>query len=284
MGKLFGDRPVGAVTIVEPRLSAAYAHKARVMFFAVSAVASLVSALVLWPFVSPLVAIGGGAALGVGLGFATAITVVSWPVLRVVWWWAPELLALGLLLAGYGWLSGVATSWLAVLVLVVLAGCVAVVPPARRRVVAWSWCLIVRHRLRLCFARVLRSADRSTPGGSLPLILWARPTPAGERVWVWLRPGLSLAALEGNTPDLAVSCWASEARLVRASSSFAALLRVDLTRRDPLAKTVTHPLAALFGNASKPEPAATVPGSLALDLDDVSEADVAEPAPARGRR
>ena len=66
-------------------------------------------------------------------------------------------------------------------------------------------------------------------------MLWARPTPAGERVWLWLRPGLDLTDLDGKTGKVAVACWAGEVRVVRASARFAALVRVDMTRRDPLA-------------------------------------------------
>jgi hypothetical protein len=55
---------------------------------------------------------------------------------------------------------------------------------SRRFVYAWSWCLVVRHRLRLCFATLVRSQVRVTGGrpAALPLLLWARPTLAGERV------------------------------------------------------------------------------------------------------
>ena len=56
-----------------------------------------------------------------------------------------------------------------------------------RHIIAVAWCLIVRHRIRTCFAQFIISNQ----SGSLPLILWARPTPVGERVWVWLRTGLS---------------------------------------------------------------------------------------------
>lgn len=110
--------------------------------------------------------------------------------------------------------------------------------------VAWLRCVVVRHRLRLCFAQFVRAVSR-TRSGSLPLILWARPTPAGERVWVWvwLRPGLDLTDLEGKTSKFAVACWAGEVRVVRASERYAALLRVDIARRDPPTAEVLSPLA-----------------------------------------
>ena len=102
------------------------------------------------------------------------------------------------------------------------------------------WCLIVRHRLRTCFAAFI-ATNRD---GTLPLILLARPTPAGERVWLWLRPGLSVKDLEqdGQVQKLAVACWANEARVTRASRRYAALIRVDITRRDTLANKVKSSL------------------------------------------
>jgi hypothetical protein len=158
----------------------------------------------------------------------------------------------------------------AVLAVVAVCGGVGAV---RRWLSAWSWCVVVRHRLRLCFAGFLRASGGTRPG-SLPLVLWACPTPAGERVWLWLRPGLELADLDGKTGRVAVTCWASEARVVRASQRFAALVRVDLARRDPLTGLVASPLAVLIPRTKS----AAVPVSpgmppVGLDLDDV-------PAPA----
>src|SRR5262249_35464790 len=125
-----------------------------------------------------------------------------------------------------------------------------------------------------------------------PLILLARPTPAGERVWVWLRPGLALAALEDKTDQLAVACWASLVRVTPASERHAALVRIDVARRDPLAGKVAYPLATAVPpwatDIDDREDAAPVsPGMpplapLGLDLDEVP----APPPPAErpGRR
>jgi hypothetical protein len=96
-------------------------------------------------------------------------------------------------------------------------------------------------------ADFVRAAGRTRPG-RLPLVLVARPTPAGARVWLWLRPGAGPDDLDGKADKVAVSCWASEARMVRASARFAALIRVDLTRRDALTGKVASPLAALVAN------------------------------------
>jgi hypothetical protein len=91
-------------------------------------------------------------------------------------------------------------------------------------------------------------------------------------VWVWLRPGLDLSDLEGRADKLAVACWASEVRVVRASDRFAALVRVDVTRRDPLTEVFTSPLVGLVPTPSGPSgPAMGDVDGLALDLPDVPE-------------
>jgi hypothetical protein len=45
--------------------------------------------------------------------------------------------------------------------------------PVRAWIYQVIWCLITRHRLRTCFSEFIIT-NRT---GSLPLILWARPTP-----------------------------------------------------------------------------------------------------------
>jgi hypothetical protein len=139
--------------------------------------------------------------------------------------------------------------------------------------------VIVRHRLRLCFAGIVRGAGGVRPG-SLPLILWGRPTPAGERVWLWLRPGLCLDDLDGRTGRIAVACVAKQVRVVPASERYAALLRVDIARRDPLSGRIESPLAllipALRNQQNNESVRADVPVSpgmppVGLDLADIEE-------------
>jgi hypothetical protein len=76
--------------------------------------------------------------------------------------------------------------------------------------------------------------------------LWARPIPVGERVWLWLRPGLSLDVLQDRLDKIAVACWASAALAEAASRSNAAFVRLDIKRRDVLTGTVTSPLLDLI--------------------------------------
>jgi hypothetical protein len=178
-------------------------------------------------------------------------------------------------------LAEAATPVVAVVLVAAVVVLVASVGLVRRRVVAWSWCAVVRHRLRLCFAEFIRAAQRTRPG-CLPLVLWTRPTPAGERVWLWLRPGLDLEDLDGKIGKLAVACWAGEVRVVRASQRYAALIRVDIARRDPLAGEVASPLALLVPRIREVD-APVSPGvpPVGLDLADVPEP---VPEPRAGRR
>ena len=279
---IFGDRPVGAVTLVEPPLSGAYARKARVAFFVSGSVSAAVSASVLGVWLVLPLAVLAGVAAGAVVGLLVGSVVRVWPVLRWLWWWSAEITAAGLLVVGLPALAQATHPAVMASLVALAAGVVGLVRPVRRRVVAWGWCVVVRHRLRLCFGEFVRSASRLGPG-SLPLILWARPTRAGERVWVWLRPGLSVAELEAKADKIAVGCWASEARVVRASTRFAALVRVDIARRDPLTEVVASPLVDLVPPQRVPlpvDPAAVEP--VGLNLADVPEP--AAPEPVRVRR
>ena len=144
------------------------------------------------------------------------------------------------------------------------------IPTVRRPIVALGWCFVVRHRLRTCFAQFI-VANQS---GSLPLILAARPTPVGERVWIYLRPGLSVNELQSRVDKIAVACHASTVIIDRASSRTAAFVRVDIKRRDVLGGIVGTPLATI--HSISPESLEdTQPAHLAaLDLGDLPAADI----------
>jgi hypothetical protein len=281
---LLGRQPVGAITIVERPVSQWYMQRARVAFLTVGAVTALVVAAVVAVFAPLLLAIPAGVLAGAVLGFVAAVLVRAWPVLRVLWWWSIEIAAAGLVVLGPSALARATSPWLALVVVLLAAiGCV-VVGPVRRFLVAWSWCLAVRHRLRLCFTQIVRGSSGVRPG-TLPLILWARPTPAGARVWLWLRPGLELADLDDKCGRIAVACWATQARVVAASEKYAGLVRVDLARRDPLRLTVDSPLALLIPSLRNTQ--AEVPVSPAVSPVGLELADIEEPAPeppARGGR
>jgi hypothetical protein len=271
VAKLFGSQSVAAISVVEPPLSRWYAQRARLVFYVVTAGAGLMSAGALWQVLPGVLAVSAGAVIGAVLGFGAAVLVRAWPVLRALWWWALEIVTAGLLGGVVLLLSRVMPMWAALTVLLAVAGGLALVRPVRLRVMAWVWCVAVRHRIRHCFAGFLKTQKTNAPV-PLPLILLARPTPAGERVWLWLRPGLDLAALDGKTGLMAVACWSSEVQVMRASDSFAALVRVDITRRDALRDMVVSPLLERFGLAGLlPTRASSGAVPVGLDLDEVPE-------------
>lgn len=287
---LFGRRN-GTITVIEQTVHRNYARRAIVAFWVVGAITALLAATVAAHYLHPIVGAMLGILTGAVVGFVVAVFVFIWPVLRVLTWWSAEI-TIGLAVV-YGWTALMqATSLpLSLLVVTVVVGVPAAVPQIRRRLTAIVWCVIVRHRLRVAFNEFIITNRH----GSLPLILAARPTPAGERVWVWLRPGLALSDLEGRIDKLAVTCWAHEVRVSLAGRR-AALVRVDVTRRDPLADKIGSPLPEPVRRAWEainrrtttgiPGNAPTSPGMppTGLDLPEVSDDDIEATEPGRRGR
>jgi hypothetical protein len=155
-------------------------------------------------------------------------------VLGAVWRWRIELLMVITLLLAWVVLASELpaswSSWGAPVVLATTMILIAVVPVSRRFVTRRAWCVYSRHRVRKCFvqSRVM------THEGLLPLFMWTRPTPVGERLWLWLRPGLSGNDIDTVTDRIAAACWAASAR-VKVSPKRAAVVSVEVIRRDPLA-------------------------------------------------
>nr|WP_228532590.1 hypothetical protein [Micromonospora sp. ANENR4] len=242
-------------------------------FILTAVIVGLLSAVVAASSIHPILAVFVGTLIGVPLGGLAWLLVRIWPVLRLLWWWTPEIGITTLL--GICWVQLVnhTSTPITLLVVALVVGVPAGLPVSRRFLVAWTWCLVVRHRLRVCFAQFI-IANQS---GSLPLILWAKPTPVGERVWVYLRPGLSLADLEGRLDRIAVACHASTALIERASDRNAAYLRFDIKRREVLTAQVGSPLVDVID----PDTPATerIPATVptALDLPDIDAPTVTLP-------
>jgi hypothetical protein len=262
----FGRRS-GTVTVIEQKVLRSSARNARMAFIITALIVGLLAMTVASDHMHPILA----ALLAVPIAFVAGAFVWTlvrvWPVLRLLWWWTPEIAA-GMTLV-YGWIA-LANATPALVTLAVMApmvGIPAAVPSIRRRVAALGWCFIVRHRLRVCFSQFI-IANKS---GSLPLVLWARPTPVGERVWVYLRPGLSLSRLQSRLDEIAVTCHATSVLVELASESKkAAYLRFDIKRREVLTAKVNSSLPGLIDTEHMPNayPAPTdVP--TALDLPDV---------------
>lgn len=282
-GRLFGGRG-STVTVIEDRVHRSSARNAKLAFILTTVVVGVLAATVVSSYMHPILGLLLGLVLGVVVAAIVGAVVLIWPVLRVLWWWATEiLLATGFV---YGWVALSQTHLVVhIIVVTVLAGVLAGVGPVRRRLVALTHCVIVRHRLRVCFNQFI-IANRS---GSLPLILWARPTPVGERVWIYLRPGLSIKDLETRLDKITVTCWADSVTVERASTTNAAYLRIDIKRRQVLNRNVASPLVEEVPDLNdlgipktkKPAATATVGG---LDLPDVpandtSTASASRPSP-----
>jgi hypothetical protein len=250
----------------------------------VGLVSDVLVTAVLSVFCPLLLAVALGVLAGFVVAFVTAVLVRVWPVLRTLWWWSIEITSTVVVAGGWVALAHLSSWRIASAVLMAVAVVVFVPRCPRRFVYAWSWCAVVRHRLRLCFATLVRSQVRVTGGrpAALPLLLWARPTLAGERVWLWLRPGLALEDLEGKAGLIAVACIAKQVRIAPASERYAALLRVDIARRDPLTGRIDSPLALLIPSLRNIE-RADVPVSPAMPPVGLELADIQEPAPEPSR-
>jgi hypothetical protein len=263
-------RSSGTVTVIEEPVLRSYTRKAKIVFWIMWLSAGLLAAVVLASRWHPIAALFAGAVIGLVPALITASIVAAWPVLRAIWWWLPELAVIAGLITGWTELAA-HTALVPRLVFTAAAvGVPAAIGPVRRVICAIVWCQVSRHRIRACFSEFIIT-NRT---GSLPLILAARPTPAGERLWIWLRPGLSLADVQDRADKIAAACWASAVVADQASASNSALLRVDIKRRDPLTGTVSSPLAQLLGGVIPGRGTDAAPASAALDLPDINPADV----------
>ena len=229
-----------SVAVVDQSLRYASARRAKLGFWITFVIVSTYTDVVVRSVhgIGPIRALLIGILAGLAAGSVVFVLAFCWPAIRLTVHWAAELLALSALLGAYLLLTTAMTAPVAAGVLLLAVCGPLTYPPARRRLLAYIWCVITRHRLRVCFAEFIRARQTD---GRLPLILAARPTPAGERIWVWLRAGLALGDLEGRFDEIAVATWATEVHAVR-SIRWAALIQVDITRRNPLARLVGSPL------------------------------------------
>lgn len=82
--RLFSERPVGAVTLVETPVSRSYAQKARVAFLVVAASVALVVAATASVALPLVLAVVVGLLSGAVCGLVVACLVRVWPALRVL--------------------------------------------------------------------------------------------------------------------------------------------------------------------------------------------------------
>jgi len=156
----------------------------------------------------------------------------------------PVLLVLALLVWLWSAVSGaVGRGWAAV-VFVAVAAVLVAAPWSRRALLVVLGCLVTQTRLRTGLIEL----RLTTHGGRLPFVLWLTPTPAGERVWLWCRAGVSPEDLADETDGLRSACFAREVRVTR-DRRWSSLVVLDVVRRDPLAagRPVPSPLADRAG-------------------------------------
>ena len=158
---------------------------------------------------------------------------IVWRILGLVVRLRAELTVLAAVLAARFWLwprlvESIGHTAALLLTTALILG-VLVVPASRRFLNRRWWSVTTRHRMRACYAQT----RTMTHHGRLPLLVWSRPSPVGERVRVWLPAGLSVKDLERVTAETAAACWATDVRITP-SRSQAALVVVDVIRRDPL--------------------------------------------------
>jgi hypothetical protein len=155
----------------------------------------------------------------------------------VAWRWRTELTILILISAALWRLTLLTTlTWAGVLTGLALTT-LGLLPWTRHR----FWCVLTRHRLqRLCW-----EARLHTRSGRLPLVLWARPTKVGVRLYVLCRAGICAEDFQAHIGELRAACYARDARVTR-NTRWSQLVTIDIIRRDKLAakNTITSPLRA----------------------------------------
>ena len=184
---VFG-RGNGTITVIEEPVMRSYRRKAKIVFYVTWVIVAVLAATVAASKWHPVIALLAGLAAGLITGAVAGAIVAAWPVIRAIWWWTPETALTGGLVFGWIELADHTTLIYRLAFTVAIVGIPAAIKPVRTRLHQVTWCLVTRHRIRTCFSEFIIT-NRT---GSLPLILWARPTPVGERVWIWLRPGLAL--------------------------------------------------------------------------------------------
>ena len=91
------------MTVIEESVQRSWVRRAKIVFFVVWAAVGLLTATVLvgrWEHAlgmtgAAVVSLIAGAVIGFIPACLIAIVVVSWPVIRAIWWWLPELAVTG---------------------------------------------------------------------------------------------------------------------------------------------------------------------------------------------
>jgi hypothetical protein len=159
-----------------------------------------------------------------------------------VWRHLPEIVGVYLLCRVWAWSARLIGPTWTVLVAVVAAAAAVAWGRSRRWLAAGLGCWVTRHRLYTAMVEV----RLSTRAGRLPLFLAVVPTPVGERAWLWCRAGISAEDMADEVDRIRAALAARDVRIIR-DRRWAALVTVDVIRRDPLAASaIRSPLVDLL--------------------------------------
>jgi hypothetical protein len=178
-------------------------------------------------------------------GLELALGTVARPnPLVIVWRWRYELgLALFLAFALFALASAVGLWW-GLAAIGTAGGLIAAWPVARRHVMVHAWCIITPHRVRTGCAQAWIHSRR----GKIPVVLYTTAEPFGERVYLWLRAGVSVEQLIAARPLLTTACWATDVHVAR-HERYAHLVVLDVIRRPS-----AHPAEYDWPDITEPPP------------------------------
>jgi hypothetical protein len=133
---------------------------------------------------------------------------------ELIWCWRWEI-GIPAAIAGLAWLIAAGPAGIPGLISAAGAGLAAGIallcwPSTRRWITSRLWCIVTPHRIRTgCVYAWVQTRD-----GQLPIVIRTTPEPYGERVRLWLRPGITAADLSAASDTLAVACWAAAVRVI----------------------------------------------------------------------
>ena len=94
-------RGTGTITVIEEPVLRSYRRKAKIVFYVTWIIVTVLAATVAASTWHPIIALLAGLLAGLILGAIAASIVAAWPVIRAIWWWAPETALAGGLTAGW---------------------------------------------------------------------------------------------------------------------------------------------------------------------------------------
>lgn len=209
------------------------------------------------------------------LGFLASFVIV-WQLIGLLIRARAVLFVLGVLAAANLWFTDLFGDLAGNLLLLALIVGLLVFQPTGRFLLSRFWCVLDRQRIRACL-KVCKVRTMNLDG-SLPFMLWARPTKTGERVWLWIRAGASGDDIEAALSYIAPACFARDARLNRVRK-LTTIVAVEVIRRDPLATgdAIPSPLSKLSALVTS---AVNGEGTEAIRMASVIDITTAEPVPA----